>query len=140
MTTVKRVKHIDVVGRTKEAAEIAVLAVAEQGVALAVPLVPVNKQGGGGKLKGSINAQKTGKYTATFGSWVDYAPYVEFDTKPHTITAKGKGLTNGKSWFGKTVQHPGTTAQPFLRPAADNLKKSGSRIFAKILKGVLNHG
>ncbi len=111
MTTVKRVKHIDVISQTKEAAEIAVLAVAEQGVSEAVLKVPVDK----GKLKQSLNSGKTGKYTAVFGSPSEYAPYQEFGTYK-------------------------MKAQPYLRPAADNLKKSGSRIFAKILKGVLNHG
>ena len=52
------------------------------------------------------------------GTAVEYAPYVEFGTMAHTITAKGKGLSDGKSFFGKTVKHPGTAAQPFLRPAA----------------------
>ena len=81
----------------------------------AVALAPV-AENFGGNLRGSITDTVT-KDNATVGTNVEYAPYVEFGTRPHTITATGKGLTDGKTWFGKTVNHPGTKAQPFLLPA-----------------------
>jgi len=97
----------------------------------AVASAPVNKTVGlGGQLKQSITKQVK-KDNATIGTNVFYAPYVEFGTRPHTITAKGKGLTNGKNWFGKTVQHPGTKAQPFLLPALVKNRKRIIAIFAK---------
>jgi hypothetical protein len=46
-----------------------------------------------------------------------YAPYVEFGTAPHTITAvNAKVLANVKTGqvFGRVVHHPGTKANPFL--------------------------
>lgn len=55
-----------------------------------------------------------------------YPLYVEFGTKAHTIRPK-----NGEwlRWadrtgvhFAKVVHHPGTRAQPFIRPALDDLR------------------
>lgn len=46
-----------------------------------------------------------------------YAPYVEFGTRPHIITAvNAKVLANRKTGqiFGPVVHHPGTKANPFL--------------------------
>lgn len=52
---------------------------------------------------------------------VDYDAAVEYGTKPHTIRAKpGKTLAfkmNGRTIFVKSVRHPGTRAQPYIRPA-----------------------
>ncbi len=99
----------------------------------AAALCPVSP--GGGRLKASISTQsltegsKGGADTISkpnrvgvvlVGTPVDYAPHVEFGTVAHTITVKNaKVLSNGKKFFGKTVKHPGTNAQPFLRPAMD---------------------
>lgn len=51
---------------------------------------------------------------------------VELGTRPHTITSHGDyPLRNPKTGqvFGKSVQHPGTEAQPFLRPSLDVLRR-----------------
>ena len=52
-------------------------------------------------------------------SMVGYAVYVEFGTPPHIIRPKnGKALhwkSGGKNVFAKSVQHPGTRPQPFIR-------------------------
>ena len=78
-----------------------------------------------GGLRKSINTQVR-KDNAAVGSNLDYAPHVEFGTRAHTINVKNASvLTNGKSFFGKTVNHPGTKAQPFLLPA---LVKNRNRI------------
>lgn len=53
-----------------------------------------------------------------FQAW--YAHLVEFGTRPHVIKPKEPG---GALQFGgqttRSVQHPGTRARPFMRPAAD---------------------
>ena len=86
----------------------------------AVALAPTDLGG----LRKSITKQ-VDKNNATIGTNLDYAPHVEFGTRPHTITVRNASvLTNGKSFFGKTVNHPGTKAQPFLLPALlKNVKK-----------------
>ena len=81
-----------------------------------------------GNLKRSITHnieedQKT--QVAKIGTPVEYAPYVEFGTRPHTIRATNKkALANKKAGvvFGKTVNHPGSQAKPFLRPAFESKK------------------
>ena len=92
---------------------------------------PTNKTVGlGGQLRQSITKIVT-KDNGIVGTNVFYAPYVEFGTRPHKITAKGKGLTDGKNWFGKSVNHPGTKAQPFLLPALIKNRKKIIEIFRK---------
>jgi HK97 gp10 family phage protein len=51
-----------------------------------------------------------------------YAIYVEEGTKPHLIKPKSPGGTlrfviDGQVVYAKSVQHPGTKAQPFIVPA-----------------------
>lgn len=51
---------------------------------------------------------------------------VELGSRAHTITSKGDyPLRNPKTGqvFGKSVEHPGTKAQPFLRPSLDVLRR-----------------
>lgn len=58
-----------------------------------------------------------------------YAHLIEFGTKPHN-TAKGGGTTLGQ-WAGEQgggIPHPGSPAQPFMRPALDS--KAGEAIKA----------
>lgn len=74
-----------------------------------------------------------------FGAYAPYAAAVEFGTGPHIIEprkdraeASGQLRTNphlrwktdgGGEVFAKRVKHPGTTAQPFMRPAVDTVRK-----------------
>jgi len=70
----------------------------------------------------------------------DYAPDVEFGTKAHVIrprrrralrfavTSAGRRLSGsprrGASVvFARRVKHPGTRAQPYMRPARDHVKR-----------------
>jgi HK97 gp10 family phage protein len=52
-----------------------------------------------------------------------YSLYVEYGTKPHIIKSHGDYPLRDRHGrvFGKIVRHPGTSAQPFLRPALDDL-------------------
>lgn len=48
------------------------------------------------------------------------AKWIEYGTRPHTITARDRaGLSFGGVFF-QSVQHPGTKPRPFLRPALDS--------------------
>lgn len=84
----------------------------------AVSLAPVKD----GNLKNSIdfNITNNGLGGEVFAS-AEYAPDVEFGTAPHKIRAKNGGTLafkkDGKIVFAKSVNHPGTPAQPFLFPA-----------------------
>lgn len=56
-------------------------------------------------------------YTARWYPKASYAPYVEFGTAPHIITAvNARVLANPQTGdiFGPVVHHPGTKANPFM--------------------------
>lgn len=58
---------------------------------------------------------------AEVGSSADHARPVEFGSDPHTIEADQADSLHfeyeGEEVFVHSVEHPGTEAQPFLRPA-----------------------
>jgi len=64
-----------------------------------------------------------------------YAKWQEFGTKSHTITASvGKVLIGlGGRILGKSVQHPGQAARPFVRPALDEGRDEAQRIIGQFL-------
>lgn len=70
------------------------------------------------KTQGTTGSNFTGRLTAD----TKYARFVESGTKPHVIAAKGGGMlsfvANGGRRFARTVNHPGTTARPFMAEAA----------------------
>ncbi len=100
-----------------------------------------------GRLRASIRSRRVGKYTRDVEAGTDYAQDVEYGTGPHEIVARGKVLafpigvvaqelstqrdlylsgktgklvktkSRGAMVFRKRVNHPGTPAQPFMRPA-----------------------
>lgn len=75
-----------------------------------------------GRLRSSIvsRAESSGRSVGyVVGTNVSYAPDVEYGTAPHVIKPKDK---KALFWPGAAhpvaqVNHPGTKAQPFLRPA-----------------------
>lgn len=65
---------------------------------------------------------------------VSYAKFVYFGTKPHVIKPKKmKALANKKSGqiFGKSVNHPGTKANPYIEKAFSEYISSASFVKAK---------
>lgn len=62
------------------------------------------------------------------GPSAKHAPYVEFGTGPHVIKARNKKAlafkAGGQTVVVRQVNHPGTKAQPFVKPAYDAWKES----------------
>lgn len=68
-----------------------------------------------GDLKNSIDFHVIGN--KIFFTMKKHWKYVEFGTAPHEIRVRNKkALSDGKTIFGKKVNHPGTSPQPFIRP------------------------
>jgi HK97 gp10 family phage protein len=68
------------------------------------------------------------------GADVYYAHFVEFGTAAHTIKApKGGALEFAGGWY-TSVQHPGTPAKPFMRPALDGAAQSAVVATAEYMK------
>lgn len=65
-----------------------------------------------GKLRGIV---------VVGGAW----QYVEYDTAPHWIDSTGTWSlrSDENEYFGRRVWHPGTRAQPFMRPALMRRRK-----------------
>ena len=63
--------------------------------------------------------------TVYIGTNVEYAAHVEYGTRAHKINGPVK--IRGVGWR-YIKQHPGTKAQPFLRPAFDNNKSAIMRM------------
>ncbi len=69
---------------------------------------------------------------AKYNGW--YAHIVEGGSDAHTIKSKtGKVITAGDDTYAKKVNHPGTPARPFLRPAFDNKASAALRKFTDSL-------
>lgn len=82
--------------------------------------VPVDS----GKLRRSLTVRIEGERVLVGPLDSPYANYVEFGTKPHDIHPKNPNgalrfQINGQTIYAKVVHHPGTKAQPFVRPAFD---------------------
>ena len=99
-----------------------------------------------GKLRASIKGEVESWFRGFIGTNTEYAPWVEYGTDPHPITpTSGKALAfdvvdsvqifgkrgqrlkhakeSSKTIIVKSVEHPGTPAQPFLEPAFEYGKK-----------------
>jgi hypothetical protein len=77
---------------------------------------------------------QTGNLTASIAhegdalvATADYASFVEEATAAHEIVATNAKtlhwVSGGQDRFAQRVQHPGTSAQPFMQPAAEHAKE-----------------
>jgi len=88
-----------------------------------------------GNLGRSIRLARATDTSALTLAGANYAPFVEYDTRPHIIrprrakalafaadasgrTLSGRPRKGAKMRFARVVRHPGTVAQPFMLPGA----------------------
>jgi hypothetical protein len=72
---------------------------------------------GGDAQRGDVIENPREELTAHVGTAVEYAPYMEFGTRPHWV---GASVWIAKLGAWRYIgMHPGTPAQPYLRPAMD---------------------
>ena len=82
--------------------------------------VTANQSVDSGDLRKGIKVRtrsRKGEVTATVASTDFKSHWVEFGTEPHGVK-KGASRRRGKYQDGKL--HPGQSAEPFMRPAADS--------------------
>ncbi len=87
-----------------------------------------------GRLKRSIRLQPAPVGgTAVIGPTVPYAVFVEYGTRPHEILpVRAQALrfeVEGRVVYAKSVRHPGTKPQFFIRGTAEAVQKNISRIW-----------
>jgi len=94
--------------------------------AVAKPLIPVDDGDLVKSLRVTTRVKKGTVYASlkVGGRKAPHAHLVEFDTKPHKITPKEKKALSFGGKAAREVNHPGTKAQPFMRPTADTAPKS----------------
>ena len=100
---------------------------------------PVNKQGGGGNLRQSINSSITGVAKGKLEVGSEYGIYVHEGTRAHIIEAKNKkALANVRTnqFFGKRVNHPAVQANPFLKRAVENSNDTIQEYFREAVEKV----
>lgn len=104
-------------------------------------LVPVDS----GRLRSSIASEvekvATNVIKGLVGTNVEYAKYVEFGTSSHMITADSGYLhftVDGEEVFTKSVNHPGTEAQPFLRPAIETHRDDIIELFEAAVEDAID--
>ncbi|GAB6066019.1 hypothetical protein JCM9492_11110 [Aquifex pyrophilus] len=72
----------------------------------------------------------------------EYAPFVEFGTRPHVILPRRKRalrfIKDGKEIFAKRVNHPGSKPYPFMFADMERRKKEVAREFLRAFGEVLN--
>lgn len=88
-----------------------------------------------GRLTNSIQ-KHTGSLEAKVGPTAEYAPFLEFGTKPHEIkpilSRALKFEANGKIVFAARVRHPGVKPHPFIQAAAQETIEAAPAIWEKI--------
>jgi HK97 gp10 family phage protein len=92
-----------------------------------------------GRLRASIwTYMRQDELGSEVGTNVDYAPAVEFGTKPHIIKPKKKSFLSfkikGKWVHARQVQHPGTKPSPFLFPAFEMYRQRYQDEMLQVLK------
>ena len=92
---------------------------------IATRLAPVDT----GRLRNSIHIypMREGEKSYIVADGVEYGVYVEFGTSPHIIRPRIKKALSwiddtNKRVFAKKVNHPGTNAHPFFRPALKEVR------------------
>lgn len=98
-----------------------------------------------GTLSRSIEHRQVELGTYVVGTGIEYADDVEFGTRPHPITPDDADALafegeDGDLIFRSRVNHPGTPAQPYLRPAlkthqsdlAQNIREAIIELFEDI--------
>ena len=90
----------------------------------------------------SIIGPRRGRKRVVDGKPVDpanYAHLVEYGTQPHEIKPRNPAgaLPVGNDQFAGTVQHPGTPAAPFLRPAYDENKNEAPKDYGEVIGGFI---
>lgn len=67
-----------------------------------------------------------------------YARFVEYGTSAHDVApVKADALVVAANTYRDQASHPGTVANPFLRPALDENEEAAQKAIAKVMKAAL---
>ena len=93
-----------------------------------------------GALEKSIRRTVSG-FESEISPQVPYAVYVEYGTRPHTITpVRARALrfeVGGEPVFTRLVHHPGTKPNPFVRRAAEKTVRKVSSTWMNVWEAIV---
>lgn len=94
-----------------------------------------------GRLRASIFSEMIGKMSGKVEVGAKYGVFVHEGTKPHIISVRTKRVLADKRtnrFFGKTVHHPGTKANPFLTDALQENEEYIKNQFKKEINNAID--
>lgn len=87
-------------------------------------------------LRSSIEATRTGKFSARTSANAKHAAYMEYGTVRHDIFPRRKKalrfVQNGAVQFRSRVSHPGTKPRPFMQQARDRVEPLFDRLCREV--------
>ncbi len=96
-----------------------------------------------GELRADIQSHRLAPALYSVGSTKEYAPPIEYGSRPHPITPNGDyplrfyWEKKGKWVATYHVDHPGHEAQPFLRPSLNQHRSNLSENIGKEIRKVI---
>jgi hypothetical protein len=108
-----------------------------------------------GRYRSSIGVTIINDFEVHIGPHVEYAPFVEEDTRPHEIRPKGKAALRfepgrklrlakggkrkaGDIIFAGVVKHPGTKGQHIVRQGAEAMEQDAADIINNAIRRELS--
>ncbi|MEM2257823.1 MAG: HK97 gp10 family phage protein [Candidatus Caldarchaeum sp.] len=90
-----------------------------------------------GRLKNSINIVYSDVRRVVAEASAPYAGFVEFGTRPHIIRPRVKRVlrfeVDGRIVYATMVRHPGTSPQPYWRPAFNYVAEKAQALFTQAM-------
>lgn len=94
-----------------------------------------------GDLQQSIHTDRTGPLTHRVVASADHARPVEYGTAPHPITPNDaealRFVIDGEVIYSSHVDHPGTSKQPYLRPALESNRSTLRQTIRRAIRRAL---
>jgi len=90
-----------------------------------------------GNLKNTIGVDPIDDWMGfEAGPTANYGAHIEYGTEPHEIKASSAGALywEGAEHPVRSVQHPGTDPQPYMRPAFDKATEPLDKVMAQVAK------
>lgn len=94
-----------------------------------------------GELRASLFGKVVNRRRIEIGATAPHAVFVEYETRPHEIRPVRASVlrfeVGGRVIYTKRVMHPGTRAQPFVRPAAKLIRSLIPELMWREIKNYL---
>ena len=91
-----------------------------------------------GYMASTVQVDELSEYSFTVGPTAPYSLDVVYGTKPHPIVGKPilswTDPTSGNRVFARNVSHPGTSPNPFLKQARDDVSETAQLLMEQSIR------